>query len=835
MALVMLPCDLPWWDSVKKHLKRISNTKNTLELIEGMQKIHDICKYVLAIKTIKKNRNYHIFSVSLDPEEDTTDPDTFVGFLNFLDNDLTSEERSNFLNKTLPSIVKRALKLKENKPKDGLHFSLQQQPDCTELQYSFVSSLVANAFFSTFPKRSDKSHPTLQNFNFSHFFKHLHNNVQKSKLKSIFYYFDWIENNDNAKGCLKISRQVMTSKEWLTIEDWLECSLPLCPLQIKHEGKLERSEAESVQICFASSKIGGHVLSDGNTQECINLVTYPELLTVLLNVEALEDNEVLTVERIRHISRIVDPKNRACLEKLEVPQEMTICCVDADDYKKLPIGQYEEDNILRELNKCLLAFQQKQFQNNETSQNLHQNRQRRLSPIGESIGSTQSDPPVVPLITQQSCSTNRSGSPTSLCDNNNISNNKLRVQLEIEKNLQKKGQINNETLINNRRGRFIVLGSSGECLPVTRQPLESSKSIYSSCESSEEEFVSAKTSLDDGSEDENFHKRYSIDLETPERRHTFAQRLRDALRREVSDNFTSSEESSYAVGISVAGSDVQDRQIKVKRGGSTGFALREDSLDENFLQDSLQQERQWIDKFKSKQSGLSRKESNKSSEYSFSTEYSSELEEVYEQFSRWLQNPILETEKGTKKELEGRELAVVQFAGSLLKRTLSESFAGVPVPLAESADSSQNAEDYSTNKKNKLILSAKSLSLELARQKHKLAAQLISQIIQKSENGLKPVSTGNWGCGSSKCGDVQLKVIIQWLAASVAGVPTLKYYTCGHQQLVKLDTVCRILVDRKWSVKDLAQATLRYSNQVLQGREVNGTLFEELIGIERTV
>ena len=58
----------------------------------------------------------------------------------------------------------------------------------------------------------------------------------------------------------------MTSKEWLTIEDWLECSLPLCPLQIKHEGKLERAETDSLQICFASSKIGGNVLSDGNTQ-----------------------------------------------------------------------------------------------------------------------------------------------------------------------------------------------------------------------------------------------------------------------------------------------------------------------------------------------------------------------------------------------------------------------------------------------------------------------------------------------------------------------------------------------------------------------------------------
>jgi hypothetical protein len=97
-----------------------------------------------------------------------------------------------------------------------------------------------------------------------------------------------------------------------------------------------------------------------------------------------------------------------------------------------------------------------------------------------------------------------------------------------------------------------------------------------------------------------------------------------------------------------------DCKFRVKRGGSTGFALREDSLDENFLQDSLQQERQWIDKFKSKQSGLSRKESNKSSEYSFSTEYSSELEEVYEQFSRWLQNPILGNGKGNK-ERAGRE------------------------------------------------------------------------------------------------------------------------------------------------------------------------------------
>lgn len=66
-------------------------------------------------------------SISLDPDEDIPDPNLFVGFLNFLDNDLTSEERNNFFNNTLKIITQRALNLKQWKPRGGLHFSLQQQ------------------------------------------------------------------------------------------------------------------------------------------------------------------------------------------------------------------------------------------------------------------------------------------------------------------------------------------------------------------------------------------------------------------------------------------------------------------------------------------------------------------------------------------------------------------------------------------------------------------------------------------------------------------------------------------------------------------------------------
>lgn len=87
----------------------------------------------------------------------------------------------------------------------------------------------------------------------------------------------------------------------------------------------------------------------------------------------------------------------------------------------------------------------------------------------------------------------------------------------------------------------------------------------------------------------------------------------------------------------------------------------------------------------------------------------------------------------SKRELDARELAVVRFAGALLKRTLSESFAGVPLTdgcvnsTACNADET-NMQDY-VNRKSKLVLSARSLSLELARQKHKLAAQLVGIVV----------------------------------------------------------------------------------------------------------
>ncbi|XP_046976553.1 uncharacterized protein LOC124542670 isoform X1 [Vanessa cardui] len=899
MALVMLPCDLPWWTSVQRHLKHLLVASSPAKLMGSMLKIHDMC------------------NIGIDPDDDIKDPELMKGLEVFIEEEMTEEERRNFLDNTIRIMVNKALHLKRWRPPKGLMFSLQQQSDVTELDYNFLSSLVAHAFFSTFPKRTLKSHPTLQDFNFTHFFKNLHRKSQRNKLKSLLHYFEWLDKNSN-EGSIKLSRQVMTSKQWLTIEDWLECTLPLCKLLVRHEGRPERCENdEALRVCFASSRIGGEALLDGESQESLSMFMMPELLPAMLSVEALEDNEVLKVEGVRMFSRISDKRQKNNVELLDKPKTVTVCLMDAEDYSALPLGQWEEDNVLRELNKSLLAFQQTPMKCRDS-----QKHERRLSPIGESFSQTPPEVETTVMIKQASSSStinsisSRSPSPQHYTATE-LNLNDTSVELQ-----KRKCWLSPDAgTLNNRRGRFIVLGSSGECLPVTRTAhpnLDTQEdSLYSSCNSSDDEFHSANDSFDYGSEDEGRGEsarpnsfQYSKELSTEERRISFADRLREALRREAENSCTTSttgdwstDSSSYAVGISISGAEVNDNDIRVKRGGSVGFVLTEKENMENGNRPPRL---------------LSRKETGNSSKYSFSTEYTSELEEVYEQFNQWLNDPIVDNDSTENKnrELDSRDLAVIRFAGSLLKRTLSESMA------SGAGDGADAAELYGRDSRERsaprrLALAARSLSLELARHRHRLAAHLkrkvkesipeelletstnnnsendnesrsigsstetcstqvsnpinrkkklnwvvnmivetieetvecepvtikikkpkLNQLAHKIVTGgsCRPVATGNWGCGRRQRGHPQLKLLLQWLAASVAGVPALIYYTFGNDQLFKLDTLVRVLTDRKWTVGQLSRAVLKFSRQTLHEPHVipdNHTLFDELIGIEK--
>ncbi|XP_011303970.1 uncharacterized protein [Fopius arisanus] len=886
MALVMLPCDLPWWPAVVKQLDRAAIARNSKDLLDAMRKIHDMC------------------NISLDPDEDEQDPNLFTGLSKYVDEDLGPGEREQLFTKTIPRIVERAKALRSTKPPQGLYFSLQQQGDSVEYTYGFTSALVANAFFSTYPKRTIKTHPTLGDFNFTNFFKHLHLNSQKAKLSSILQYFEFLENDSALEGRMVVSRQVMTSKQWLTIEDWLESSVPLCPLSIRHTGRMERIDTDTkvLHVCFASSRFGDGALEDVINQESVHISTHPEILAVILSVEALEDNEVLIVEGARHISRINDPKNKAVYESIPNPNPITVCCMDPEDYSKLPLSQFEEDNVLREMNKSLLAFRQRHTPDSPTDTIKSDSDAdgcpaRRLSPIGESFSSAspevETEDKKIARINGK-LSSNETNSPDRITDERPRPNGRSTRS-------QSPGKLGKSTSSASNRSRFIVLGSSGEVLPVTRQSL-GQMSVYGSCNSqSSESFHSAKDTIDEDLPDEDDHlsfklsRRYSNQLDTPERRGTFAQRLKEALNRESTATGSSdnSSEGSYAVGINITGSHVGDQDIKLRRGGSRGFVLRDETVDEDFLKESLEAEQKWLGRFKQTQPPVLQRKDTNSSKYSFSTEYSSELEEVYEQLSKWLDDPIASDEN---REMDARDRAVVQFAGSLLRRALSESFAGVPV---QEGEPQPLLGPNDVHQKHKLALAVRSLSLELARQRNRRQQSVTSddedeeysdaldhvrwkkslsvtftstvlqtlfeeeatvylrsstsedeepqEVIAKSrqensipgdnslqEGGLLPVASGNWGCGSRLKGDPQLKLVIQWLAASLAGVPRLIYYTCGHTSLSKLDTVSRVLTDRRWSVGDLSTAMLRFAVHTLEDRvKGRNSLFEELIGVDK--
>ena len=50
------------------------------------------------------------------------------------------------------------------------------------------------------------------------------------------------------------------------------------------------------------------------------------------------------------------------------------------------------------------------------------------------------------------------------------------------------------------------------------------------------------------------------------------------------------------------------------------------------------------------------------------------------------------------------------------------------------------------------------------------------------EPQVRPVATGNWGCGVFR-GDPELKAVIQWVAASAAGCPVVVYHTFGDKRI----------------------------------------------------
>ncbi|XP_059350664.1 uncharacterized protein LOC130693764 isoform X3 [Daphnia carinata] len=556
----------------------------------------------------------------------------------------------------------------------------------------------------------------------------------------------------------------MSGREWCTLEEWLQCRRPLCPLVVRHDGRVEYPSSDStmpmsvnnnnnnrpsvgqsaeppagIRVCFASRRIGGSFLDDGTSQECAAFSSHPELLSLLPYVESLEDNEAITASGLCTYSIIHDLKNKAVFDATagqqtttanaatktaltttsaattspisssslpQVTQAQTaMCLIDAEDYSDLPIRQYEEDNVLRELNKAYLGFRQhypdaaraEQPQPKEQPQ-LEQRlpiagASRDLSPSSRSRqASTITDHTMSQDwadLTRSTTLVASSGDPSSprpsICPSM-ASQDQSHVAAD-ETDHRGRSAHNPTMLYGGGRNVPLTLAKATVVkqimtrvkdaglseLPSSCVLPKKAGSIYASCHSQDEdlnssmeEFRSANTSLDED--------------EVPSRAAAAAvnrmQRHRNSTDRNGNDQLNKSRGSSTE----------SDSSAENRRPESRGFALDSQHEEDSFSGDGLEREKRWLDHFRERRGPRSTRSGNlkdssssskDSSRYSFSTEFSSELDELYDQFSHWLDDP----NGGESLQQNGRNAAVFRFAHGLLKRALSDSFASVALSI----------------------------------------------------------------------------------------------------------------------------------------------------------
>ncbi|XP_063611285.1 uncharacterized protein LOC134784986, partial [Penaeus indicus] len=294
--------------------------------------------------------------VAIDPDlNEPVPPDVFAGVEKFLD----VEVEQDFFSKTLPSMLEAALRLKDLKPPQGLRYSLQQQHEEVTMERALVTSLLAHVFFCTLPRRSLISHPTLSDPCLAPTLSSLNRESQRVKLKALLHYFRKLSDTTPA-GTLTFSRKVMSSKEFVTLKDWMKCEAVLCPVEIQHEGRLEDTHPPALLACFTSSDVAQPALTSSKSQQVCAMLSYPEMLVSSVFVERLEDNEALQITGALKTATVSNLKTRphVTFRNNTTPPDLIHALMDADDYRQSEVLQYEEINVLRELNKAVLAFTQ---------------------------------------------------------------------------------------------------------------------------------------------------------------------------------------------------------------------------------------------------------------------------------------------------------------------------------------------------------------------------------------------------------------------------------------------------------------------------------------------
>ncbi|XP_032693523.1 poly(ADP-ribose) glycohydrolase isoform X1 [Lontra canadensis] len=283
----------------------------------------------------------------------------FTALVDFWDKVLEEAEAQHLYQSILPDMVKIALCL-PNICTQPIPLLKQKMNHSITMSQEQIASLLANAFFCTFPRRNAKmksEYSSYPDINFNRLFEG-RSSRKPEKLKTLFCYFRRVTEK-KPTGLVTFTRQSLED-----FPEWERCDKPLTRLHVTYEGTIEGNGQGMLQVDFANRFVGGGVTSAGLVQEEIRFLINPELIVSRLFTEVLDHNECLIITGTEQYSEYTgyaetyrwarsheDGSERDAWQR----RGTEIVAIDALHFRRY-LDQFVPEKIRRELNKAYCGF-----------------------------------------------------------------------------------------------------------------------------------------------------------------------------------------------------------------------------------------------------------------------------------------------------------------------------------------------------------------------------------------------------------------------------------------------------------------------------------------------
>jgi len=224
--------------------------------------------------------------------------------------------------------------------------------------------LLANMFMGTTRLQNLPDLP--RRFNFMELFSSTRDlqkdQVKYEKINCILNYFKTIMySQETLHEPVTFQRFHLDNKSHGTsdLESWMNCKEKLQEVKVDEKHKIE-GHKNMIEVDFANKFLGGGTLGAGAAQEEIQFITRPEQIVGLLFCSQMKENEAIRIKGAKMYSGYQGYSNTFTMmprDHDDSNQEREVIAIDAQDFQRIPYeSQFEEFNILREVNKAYIGF-----------------------------------------------------------------------------------------------------------------------------------------------------------------------------------------------------------------------------------------------------------------------------------------------------------------------------------------------------------------------------------------------------------------------------------------------------------------------------------------------